>query len=434
MHLELEKNENYRQFVSTTKLFLEYKSKSIPLCAAENVMSPFAKSALVSSAQEKYVMGGVLEYINDDNFIGGDKIYPYYEIVNSLCHRLFNSHYSDCRTLTGMNAITTLLMSLLNVGDTIAYSSPDCGGHASIPDICHRLGLKVIELPYDYDSMDFDYAQINQIIKSGQADAILICTSDIVNNPQLNRLDKSTRIPIIYDATQTLGLIAGSAIENPFCFFTEDYPFILMGATHKTIPGPSCALIMTQNIRLAQQIENKINPTYIRNTQMHQKMSLILTLFELEYYGKSYAKNTLSIAQKLASILDNEGFNVLNKCNGYTHTHQIHITCSPEQMESFYNNCIYYNIALNFKTKKLFHNSGIRIGVQEISRYQWQETDLLTLGNLLGILFKTPKIYNYAEESCFVQKIVDELCTKKNIGFTFQIDEYTPILNELFKD
>lgn len=432
MNKALDTNVNFQQFIDTTKAFLDYKRKNIPLCAAENVMSPFAKSALLTSAQEKYVMGGVLAYIEDDNFIGGDLIYPYYKIIDNQCNVLFNSAYADARTLTGMNAITTLLMSLLEAGDTIAYAAPDCGGHASIPDICRRLGLQSRRIPYDYGAMDFDYEETNQMIEQEDIDAMLICISDIVNLPQFNKLSKKKNLPIIYDATQTLGLIAGGAVCNPFIYFEPDDPFILMGATHKTIPGPSCALIMTQNLALAQKIEKKINPTFIRNTQMHQKMSLILTLLEMEYFGKEYSRAIIDNAQTLARILAQKGFHVLNRQNGYTQTHQIHITCSPEQMYSFYDNCTYYNVTLNFKTKKLFNNAGIRLGTQEISRYGWDKDVLQTLGALLDIFMKNPCVYKLKGQARTVQSMIESLIDKKEIHFTFAENEYSNILKGLF--
>ena len=58
--------------------------------------------------------------------------------------------------------------------------------------------------------------------------------------------------------------------------------FILMGATHKTLPGPTCGLIMTNNLDLAHQFDTLINPDYLRNSQLHHIFSLILTLMELE--------------------------------------------------------------------------------------------------------------------------------------------------------
>ena len=54
-----------------------------------------------------------------------------------------------------------------------------------------------------------------------------------------------------------------------------------MGATHKTLPGPTCGLIMTNNLKLAQQFDTLINPDYLRNSQLHHIFSLILTLMEI---------------------------------------------------------------------------------------------------------------------------------------------------------
>lgn len=427
-------DSSFEQFVNTTKAFNEYQSKNIPLCAAENVMSPFAKMALLSSAQEKYVMGGVRKYLEDDNFVGGEFVYPYYQIINKQCQHLFGSSYADARTLTGMNSITTLLMSLLKPGDTIAISVPDCGGHASIPDICHRLGLRFVELPYNYLLMDFDYDKINDLIKKTEIHAILLCISDLVNNPKLEKINQNKKIPIIYDATQVLGLIAGGTVVNPFSCFDKNYPFILMGATHKTIPGPSCGLILTQNMELAEYIEEKINPMYIRNTQMHQKMSLILTLLELQYFGKEYSDKTVYNAQRLSQMLQTRGLSLLNAANGYTNTHQLHFTCTPQEMNDFYDNCVYCNVTLNFKTKKLFKYSGIRIGTQEISRYNWSEKELFMLSNLLEILFYHPHIYNQPKELKKANEIIHILSEKKNIHYTFAKDETFNTLETLLKD
>lgn len=110
------------------------------------------------------------------------------------------------------------------------------------------------------------------------------------------------------------------------------------------------------------------------------------------------------------------------------------MACSLEQMKAFYDNCTYFNVTLNFKTKKLFRNAGIRIGTQEISRYQWSETDLYVLGKLLGKLLRTPQIYNNPEETKIVQQMVDTLSIKKIVGFTFEKDEYVDKFNKLFMD
>ena len=409
----------YQDYIRTTEEFQKFSTECIPLCAAENIMSPFAKKPLTSEAQEKYVMGGLLDMCKEDNFIGGEKIYPYYQIIQKQCQKIFRAEYADSRTLTGMNSITTLLMSLTRIGDTVAISSPDCGGHASIPDICHRLGLKTIDLPYSYDELDFDYVEINKMLLQKQISAVLICISDVVNVPKFSIISNPHNIPIIYDATQTLGLIAGNVLENPLICQKDYSNFILMGATHKTLPGPSCSLIMTNNLRLANVIEKKINPMYIRNTQMHQVMSLIYTLLEIESFGEEYAKRTIENAQILSEKLHANGIKVLNQKKGFTSTHQVFIHCSEEKMMSFYENCEYYNITLNFKTKKLFGYSGIRIGTQAISRFNWSTEEINRIAEILIILYNQPKVFLNINLDKMIRETIRQLQDKKRIFFTF---------------
>ena len=54
---------------------MHQEDKMLPLCAAENVMSPFSKIPLDTFLQEKYIMGGVLQYQNHSNFVGSEKLY-----------------------------------------------------------------------------------------------------------------------------------------------------------------------------------------------------------------------------------------------------------------------------------------------------------------------------------------------------------------------
>lgn len=192
-----------------------------------------------------------------------------------------------------------------------------------------------------------------------------------------------------------------------------------MGATHKTLPGPSCSLIMTNNLKTANIIEQKINPMYIRNTQMHQVMSLIYTLLEIEYFGKDYARLTIKNAQELSEKLFKNGINVLNPEKGFTSTHQLFIHCPEKEMKSFYENCAYYNITLNFKTKKLFSYSGIRIGTQAISRFNWGTEEIVVIAEILSILYYNPKAYQNTELDKIICQKIKQLKNKKKICFTF---------------
>ena len=178
-------------------------------------MSPFARIALDSQLQEKYIMGGIQTLDQNNNFIEAEYLFKFYQLLNMQCEDLFHCKYADPRALSGVNAVMILLMSLFKEGDTILISSEDSGGHSSMPLICKRLGIATNELPYDFEKMDFDYDAVNRIIKENSIQGILVCPSDLLWQPHLEKIQLPADCILIYDATQTLGLMAHQNNENP---------------------------------------------------------------------------------------------------------------------------------------------------------------------------------------------------------------------------
>lgn len=394
------------------------ENKLLPLCAAENVVSPFSKIPLDTFLQEKYIMGGILKYQEQSNFVGSKKLYKIYELLARQCNKMYGCKYADARTLSGVNAVMTLLMSLFSSGDTILISSEECGGHGSMPKICRRLGIDTIELPYNYDTYDFDYDDINKLLRSQKIDGVLICLSDIITMPQLKKIDLPNECVLIFDATQILGLIASKCMENPLKWFTQEQKFILMGATHKTLPGPTCGLIMTNNLILANQFDTLINPDYLRNSQLHHIFSLILTLMELETYGQQYGSTIINNANVLAGELVKFNFNVLKASSQYTNTHQIFISMIQNEAERFYTKCIEYGISINLRNKHLYKECGLRIGTQEISRYGWKDTEMQIIAEILR---------DIRDSDHFSQDIsnrINDLSANKELCYTIAPDCY----------
>lgn len=389
----------------------------LPLCAAENVTSPFAQIPLDSFLQEKYIMGGVNDYQYSNNFVGSEKLFSIYELLQSQCKKLYDSEYADPRTLSGVNAVTALMMSLFSAGDKILLYEEDCGGHGSMAKICHRLGLKCLYVPFDYSNFDIDYEATNMIIDSEKISGILLCPSDIIKVPRLNRLNLRNAI-LIFDATQILGLIACNVIENPFDWFSAEDNFIMLGATHKTLPGPTCGLIMTKNKKLADQFDTKINPDYLRNVQMHHIVSLLLALMELEVFGKEYSSLIISNANILAEHLSVMDFSALSIGERFTDTHQIFLSMDKSHATPFMEKCGNYGISLNYRERKIYRPSGIRIGTQQVSRFGWGAEEMAQIAEVLYLIKA-----NHISEDILKQKIIN-LTQKKTIKYTFDSSLY----------
>lgn len=418
----MKNDEFFNKFRHIYNPILEFEHKCLPLCAAETEISDFVRAPLTSFVQEKYILGGITEY-SSNNFIGSRHLFEIYGLLIELCKELFKCKYADGRTLTGVNTISTLLMSLFESGDTIYISSPEYGGHSSMPKICKRLGINTIDLPYNLEKMDFCYSEINRTINQKEIRGILICLSDIIFQPNLSQLDLSAGTILIYDATQVLGLIAANIIQNYFELFPQEYPFILAGSTHKTLPGPTNGLIMTNSSAIMKQIDLKINPDYLRNVQLHQILSLIFCLEEFSIYGKEYMNTVVSNANILGKILTAKGFDIIERNNIFTTTHQIFMHLPKEITHPFFMECQLHNISLNERYRKLYKGSGIRFGLQQVSRYGWGTGELQIISDIIEKIYKNC-LNGTHEYSDIISMKINELAQAKRIKYTLSPEAY----------
>jgi len=403
---------HWQQYKDTLKEFNSYHADALPLCAAETSMTDFAKLPLKSSLQERYINGSVLKHTYDDNFVGSENLFPLYENISSLCKYIFNADYEDARPLSGMNATTTVLLSSLNIGDRVAMLYPSGGGHDSFVTIVERLGFVVFEVPFNYESMQIDSSLLSRLVRDKNIKAVLLAPSDIIKSPPLDSLDIGDAL-LIYDATQTLGLIASGHIPNPL---EQVENIVMVGGTHKTLPGPTCGLILTNSEKIFQRIDSQ-GGIYVRNPQPHQIASLILTLIEFIVVGYDYMEQVIKNTNLLAKNLEDLKFNVLKSkllpLGMWSETHQLFIHCNPDEALNLERNSIRYGVTLNRKSKAIFNNSGIRLGLQEVTRMGWKEGSIPKIAEILNLLSQPSS----SESSIF--KLMSELPEKNPNYYSF---------------
>ena len=123
-----------KRYNSLIKNFEEQEQTKIPLCAAETYTSDFSLKALNSHIEGKYGFG-------TNDFIGGNIVLELKKLCSDLCKEIFKSKYSNFDTMTGMSSITYTIMALLNFGDKVLITTPNQGGHPSLPIILETLGI-----------------------------------------------------------------------------------------------------------------------------------------------------------------------------------------------------------------------------------------------------------------------------------------------------
>lgn len=394
-----------------SKEFKEYHDRALPLCAAENVISQFANLPLSYGFQERYIMNNTYSFNMDDNFIGCEKLFPFYQKLSDVCNRLFGAKYTDPRPFTGMHCIDMITKTVCKPGEKMMILSKEHGGHASVKPVVERLGIKVFEAPYDLDENDIDYASVNKMIAENHIQYILLAPSDLIKPLSVEKINTDNCV-LMWDCSQLMGLIAAGLVNNPLKTMKN---IIMFGGTHKTFPGPASGLIMTNEKYLHERMETEINPKYLRHSQMHQKICLLFSLLEFEKYGTAYMSHMVHCSNYLGNKLRELGYDIADVHGRISETHQIFIRCSKEEMDTIYDNAYKCEVTLNKKHKALFYGYGIRLGTQEIARYDWNDDALDTIATIVHMLSDTQ--VNVSE----VRKLIDSLPEKK-IHYTFPDD------------
>lgn len=403
----MQMSEIYEEYKQLYAELNEFEANKIPLCAAETYISNFSKQALISNFEGKY---SFIEANGNNSFIGGTYVHRLNELLKKECQLLFHAKYANADTITGINCFTVCAMSLLKNTDSVLITTPEQGGHASIPIILDKLGIHYDAIPFDYSNYQIDYMKLNRKIKSKTYNFLIFCQSDIINPPDMSQISLPESMGVIYDGTQTLGLIASGIIKNPLKIVKN---IVLIGGTHKTLPAPACGLIMTNCSSYQRRLEKNITPNYLRNTQPNHIAALLLSLLEQEKYGMAYQKLTVEIANQLGKELVNLDFDIaMLKNHQYTYTHQLFILMNRADTDDFYQTAEKYNITLNKKHKRLFANDGIRIGTQEIARYNWNICNIKMLAQLLKA------IKNHNDED--IRFYRNQLISLKIPHFTFE--------------
>lgn len=369
-------------------LYEEYKTfdkEKIPLCAAENYVSPFSMQGLISHYEGKYV-SGYIQRDKEKDFIGSDYLEKVFFLADDLAKELFHAKYNDFRSLTGMNTVALMLMSMIDRDSTILITDPASGGHGSLPKLCRNYGIRYESIPFNYSTMQVDYESLNELLHDkGEISYLFFCQSDVTQPPDLSRINLPSNVGIIYDATQTLGLIAGGVLPNPL---DQLQNIVLIGGTHKTFPGVTCGYVATNSDKIIQQINQNISPNFLRNVQVNNITSVCLSMIEMLQFGEQYANNIVYIANALGRALTEREIYVKSISDElFTRTHQIYIGTGKYGVDETYANFRKYGISLN--KRNTAYITGFRIGVQEIARYGFEE-HINELAELIRLVLDEP--------------------------------------------
>jgi glycine hydroxymethyltransferase len=201
---------------------------------------------------------------------------------------------------------------------------------------------------------------------------------------------RAKNIPILYDGAHVLGLILGGQFQNPI----EEGAHFINASTHKTFPGPQRGVILgnmrsEQEMKWWNSVDRGVMPGSSSNHHLHTLPGMLIAIREMAAHGQQYAAQTVANAKAFGQALADEGVNVEAQEFGFTESHQLalNVTSFGEAKAIARSLAERNNIITNYNLlpgdKDANKPSGLRIGVQEMTRYGMKEGDMQELAALV---------------------------------------------------
>lgn len=365
------------------------RGQCLNLIASESVMSPLADKVFLSDFSGRYN-----EHSGKDcHYEGTELSYEIEEVCNELFRKNFITRYADVRPISGAIANLIVYTAFTKPTDIIVSLGIPNGAHISHTrwGPAGVRGLKNVDMAFDMENMNIDTERTVEIIKKSNPKLIMFGASMFLFPEPIKAIKDQIdpKIKIIYDSAHVFGLVYNKTFQRPL----EEGADILTSSTHKTFQGPQGGLIIG-NYKLMHEdwkkIDNAIFPGMLSNTHIHRFPSLAITALEMNKFGDAYATQTVKNAKAFAKSLFKMGFNVLCPHLGFTESHQVIVNVKAHGGgEIVAKNMAKCNVICNKmslpgdSSHDATHNpSGIRLGVQELTRWGMREGDMETVAEI----------------------------------------------------
>jgi len=391
--------------------------ETLNMIASENTQSPAVRQIECNDFMGRYAEGHPNTPESKNRYYEGT---AYIDKLESMATKefieLMGCKQADVRPISGNQANTAVALGILRGGDAVIANSIDSGGHIShtpigifgrriqvrgqVLDLDRENPISLHFWPTTEDGYHIDVNKSISLIEKTNPRLVILGKSLFLFPEPVKEIAGACRakdIPVLYDAAHVLGLIAGGQFQDPI----KEGAHFVSASTHKTFPGPQRGVIFgnlktKQELKWWESIDRGIMPGSSSNHHLHTIPGLLVAIREMKAYGASYATQIVLNAKALGRALSDEGISVEAKEFGFTETHQIALKVSrygpaKQVAQQLAENNIILNYNLLPGDQDAKNPSGLRIGVQELTRLGMKETEMGEIAVLMKeVLAKKP--------------------------------------------
>jgi glycine hydroxymethyltransferase len=384
--------------------------ETINLIASENAQSCAVRDIQNSDFMARYAEGHPNEEGRINRYYQGTR---YIDEIERKARRemleLFRCRQADVRPISGNAANSAIALGLLRGGDSVIVNSTDAGGHIShnlVGVFGRRIQVRGQTLaagrdnsvalhffPLAADRYHMDAEGAVEMIDQVRPQLVVLGKSLFLFPEPLDALVpvcRQHKIPILFDGAHVLGLIAGGGFQDPL----REGATYLTGSTHKTFPGPQRGVILADLDDAEAETywgpaDRGVFPGSSSNHHLHSLAALVVAIREMKQHGREYVDRIVRNAQALGRALSDQGVTVEAAEFGFTRSHQVAVNVAAfgggvevaGRLES-QDIIVNYNMLPGDRDPR--NPSGLRIGVQEMTRFGMTAREMGELATLIA--------------------------------------------------
>lgn len=339
-------------------------------------MSELASSTYTLNSNNRYV---IKSKIGSRYFMPGrENLGNIIAILEYKLCTIYDAQFSITKGLSGIHNMDIVMSAMSKISDKIIIIDTLSGGHSKTRGIAVKNGFEVETINVDFTTWDLDYKNLNKIIKKWKEKKVFIYVDHTVSVNPLNIEKLMRHIPknwITYYDISHLQLFYFTRIFK----FPKSKNFFFGGSTHKTFPGHQKSIVLLNNKKLYDLVDAE----FVKNTSsVHtgSLLALLVTVLEMEKFGKKYAEDILLKTRIFAKLLNKE-LAVVGPLPYLTNTHQICIDVQNiSEITQRLASIGIITMPMRIPSK---NRSGLRFGVQELCRLGLQNKDINMLAEII---------------------------------------------------
>ncbi len=362
----------------------------IHLTSNETLLSPLAQGVLASPLGNRYLLEHLdmrqdsPSRLNGFIYKGMDRVNAIERSAAEVCKELFGADYVEFRCLSGLHAMQTTMVSLTQPGDMIMRFGVADGGHFATENIIKLFGRKSCTYAFDRERLTIDLAGTEAIFRREKPKLLYLDAMNYLFPFPIRELRQIVGdTPILYDASHTLGLIAGGEFQDPLAEGAD----ILQANTHKTLFGPQKGIILSKNRELMERVSYNLSQGLVSSQHTAPLLSLCIALHESREWGRMYSRKIIENAEFLSGQMASLGIPVLARDDGaHTRNHHFFINLTgrasaSHEMEKLLHAHLAVHRGIPFRNV-----DALRVGVQEVTRRGYDQSDLKQIAQWFAMI------------------------------------------------